>query len=571
MSELTLQDRIYSNDFFDIILPIGNIDPIFEGSAANPERQLLSSQYTMIHYPMQDGNFPPNLRYPQIPKLYALLDTTSLEVSGILRVQTQPYLEFKGEGILMGFIDTGIDYTLDAFRKKDGSTRILSIWDQTQPSSAPPFDCEYGTEYRREQIDQALQSDTPYAYVPQRDENGHGSFLAGVACGSEDLSRNFTGAAPESEIAMVKLKPAKQNLRDYFLIRQEADAYQETDIMMGIRYLQQLSRQKRLPLVICIALGSNQGDHSGNSPLERQLSYVSTLIGCYCCVAAGNEAGLSHHYYQTDSFFSQMTPAELLVDENTPGFTMEIWAESPDLFGISITSPLGETIPQIPPRIGTSNTFSFVAERTILTVTYEIAQYISSAQLITLRFVNPTPGIWRLAVTPSDSALGSFHMWLPVESFISPGTVFLKPDPYTTLTSPSSADTVITVSTYDAYLGTLYLNSSRGYTRTGAIKPDLTAPGVNVYGPAISSPTGLPPLNPYIRKTGSSIAAAITCGSVALLLNWNFSLPQFRLISTPAVKEYLTRGAIRQENLTYPNREWGYGTLNLYHVFETLM
>ncbi|MDO5540076.1 MAG: S8 family peptidase [Eubacteriales bacterium] len=571
MSDTTLQDKIYSNDYFDIILPLGNIPSDSTETTEDPGFQLLGAQYSVIHYPLEGRTLPPDLRYPQIPKLYALLDTTSLEVSGILRVQNQPYLGFKGEGIVIGFIDTGIDYTLDCFRNRDGSTRLLGIWDQTQPSQEPPYDFGYGTEYSREDINRALDSDNPYEIVPHHDTNGHGTFLAGVACGSEDTANDFIGAAPESTIAVVKLKPAKQNLRDYFLIRRDAIAFQETDIMLGIRYLMQLARSVQQPLVICISLGSNQGAHSGSTPLERYLSYASDLIGCYCCVAAGNEAGLSHHYHQTSSQANQMTAAELLVDDDTPGFMMEIWADSPDLFGVSVTSPLGETIPRIPPRIGTSNTFSFVAERTILNVTYEIAQYVSGSQLITLRFENPTPGIWKLNVTPSGNALGSFHMWLPVEGFISPGTVFLNPDPFTTLTSPSTSDTVITVSTYDAYSGMLFQNSSRGYTRVGAVKPDLAAPGVNVYGPAISSGNNLPPLNPYTRKTGSSIAAAITCGSVALLLNWNFSLPQLRLISTRAVKDYLTRGAIRQENLVYPNREWGYGALNLYRVFETLM
>lgn len=578
MSNETLQEKIYSDDYFDIILPIGNLDIIGGISPTLPENaaalgfQLLGVQYAMIHYRLEGSErTPPNIRYSQVPKLYAPLDTTSLEASGILRVQNQPYLGFKGENVLIGFVDTGIDYTLDAFRQRDGSTRILGIWDQTQPGETPPFDCGYGTGYTQEDINRALEAEDPYTIVPQRDTLGHGTFLVGVACGSEDINRGFTGAAPACDIAMVKLKPAKQNLRDYFLIAGDAEAYQETDIMMGVRYLTKLARSLKKPLVLCIALGSNQGAHSGSSPLERYLSYLSDLIGYYCCVAAGNEAGLAHHYYQPSPSSAQTAPAELLVDDDTPSFMIEIWADSPDLFGVSVTSPLGETIPRIAPRIGTSNTFNFVAERTVLNISYEIAEYVSGAQLITLRFQNPTPGIWKLNVSSSGNALGSYHMWLPVQGFISPGTVFLNPDPFTTLTSPSSADAVITVSTYDAYSGTLFQNSSRGYTRTGAIKPDLAAPGVNVYGPAASPANGLPPLNPYIRKTGSSVAAAITCGSVALLLNWNYSLPNLRLISTRAVKDFLTRGASRQSGLSYPNREWGYGTLNLYGVFETLM
>lgn len=571
MTQPTLQEKIYSENYFDLIFPIRTTDEGFLNVFSALSPQLLCARFGMLHVPLLNRILPEFVRYSQIPKLYTLLDTTSLEVSGILRVQNQPFLGYTGQNILIGFVDTGIDYTLDTFRNADGSTRIVGLWDQTLASEAPPYDCGYGTAYTADDLNRALSSDSPYSVVPSRDENGHGTFIAGTAAGSADETGNFIGAAPGASIAMVKLKPAKQNLRNYFLIRKEAAAFQETDIMMGIRYLLQLSQELRLPLILCIALGTNQGDHSGNAPLERQLSYLMDYMGCFGAVAAGNEAGLAHHYYQplTNSFTS--SPAELLVDEQTNGFMLEIWAEAPDLFGVSITSPLGENIPRIPPRPGYKTTLSFTAERTVLEISYEIAEYASGVQLITLRFQDPTPGIWRLNVTASGTTFGSYHMWLPVENFISPGTVFLSPNPYTTLTIPSTSDPVLTVSTYDAYTGNLFIHSGRGHIRAGSTKPDFAAPGVNVYGPATNPGSDLPPLNKYVRKTGSSIACAITAGAIALLLNWNAQRPVPRNMTNRTVKDYLTRAATRQDALLYPNREWGYGSLNLYRVFETLM
>ena len=571
MTEPTLQDKIYSENYFDLILPIRTTDESFLNIFSPLGAQILGARFGMLHVPLLNRPLPEFVRYSQIPKLFAPLDTASLEVSGILRVQNQPFLGYTGENILIGFLDTGIDYTLSAFRRADGSSRIVGIWDQTIPSEAPPYDCGYGTAYTITDLNRALRSDDPYSIVPSRDENGHGTFVAGVAAGSADTPENFTGAAPGASIAMVKLKPAKQNLRNYFLIQENAAAFQETDIMMGIHYLLNLAKELQQPLVLCIALGTNQGDHSGNAPLERQLSFLMDYLGCFGAVAAGNEAGLAHHYYQplTNSF--DAAPAEILVEENTRGFMLEIWAEAPDLFGVSITSPLGENIPRIPPRPGYRTTLTFTAEQTVLEISYEIAEYASGVQLITLRFQNPTPGIWRLGVTASGTSFGSYHMWLPVESFISSGTVFLAPNPYTTLTIPSTSDPMLTVSTYDAYTGNLFIHSGRGPIRAGTSKPDFAAPGVNVYGPAVSSVAGLPPLNKYIRKTGSSAACAITAGAVALLLNWNARRPFPRNMTNRTVKDYLTRAANRQDTLLYPNREWGYGTLNLYRVFETLM
>ncbi|MDO4344141.1 MAG: S8 family peptidase [Eubacteriales bacterium] len=571
MNDVSLQEKIYSNQYFDVLLPIRINDQNFLEAYAPLGAQVLGARFGVLRIPTGRGVIPEEIGYSQVPKLFTPLDTASLESSGILRVQAQPSLGYQGQNVLLGFIDTGIDYTLDAFLDSFGRSRILGIWDQTLPSETPPYDMGYGTEYTNSDIMRALASEDPYSIVPQRDTNGHGTFLAGVAAGREDASFGFVGAAPEAYIAMVKLKPAKQNVRDYFLIPESAVAYQENDIMMGIRYLLSLSENYGKPIVICIGLGTNQGDHSGNSPLERYLAFVLDYLGCFCTAAAGNETAMAHHYYQTRTDAAAAPTTEILVDESTQGFMLEIWADSPDLFGVSVISPLGENIPKIPPRLGSSTTISFVAERTVLEVTYEIAEYTSGAQLIVLRFINPTPGIWRLNVSSSGAPLGSFHMWLPVTGFISPGTVFLNPSPYTTLTVPSTADSVITVANYSAYTGSLNINSGRGYTRTGVIKPDLTAPGTDVYGPSVSPESSLPSLNPYTRKTGSSVSSAITAGAVALLLNWNSDQPSQRLITNRAVKDYLTRGADRQIGLSYPNREWGYGTLNLYRVFETLM
>lgn len=571
MAEPTLQEKIYSNDYFDAVVPLSVTSEDFLEEYSGLDPQLLCARYGMVHIPMGRSILPEGIGYSQTPKLYTLLDTTSLESAGILRVQAQPSLGYRGENVLLGFIDTGIDYTLDAFRNPDGSSRILGIWDQTEPSEKPPYDTGYGTGYTNEEINRALFLEDPYSVVPQRDANGHGTFLAGVAAGSADIPSGFTGAAPGCSIAMVKLKPAKQNLRDYFLIRDDALAYQETDIMMGMRYLLFLSQTYELPLVFCLGLGTNQGDHSGNSPLERELTYVLDYLGCFSSIAAGNETGRGHHYYQSQTDDS-MPAVEILVDETTSGLFVEIWSDSPDLYGVSVVSPLGENIPRVPPRLGTSSSYSFVAERTVLQVTYEIAEYTSGAQLTILRFTNPTPGIWRVYVSGnSPMPLGSYHIWLPVTGFISPGTVFLNPTPYTTLTPPSTAESVISVANYDAYSNSLAINSGRGYTRTGIVKPDFAAPGVDVFGPAVNPNSALPPLNRYTRRSGTSVSAALAAGAIALLLNWNADQPAPQILTNRAVKDYLTRGALRQEGVRYPNREWGYGTLNLYNVFRTLM
>ena len=109
--------------------------------------------------------------------------------------------------------------------------------------------------------------------------------------------------------------------------------------------------------------------------------------------------------------------------------------------------------------------------------------------------------------------------------------------------------------------------SSRGYTRDGRIKPDLAAPGVNVYGPGISS---VPDNFPYTRMTGSSIAAAHVAGAAASLYSWGYVKGNEPSINSRSIKAYLTLGADRIASYRYPNPEWGYGTLNLYQSFLTM-
>lgn len=565
MPDELIRDRIYSNEYADLIIYYNETSEEFLEAYRNLGAQIVGNSYAVFHvnrsliprYPL------PALGYYNIPKLFTLLDTTSLEVSGILRSLAQPVLNLDTSNVIMGFIDTGIDYTLDVFRNQDGTSRIIGIWDQTAADGPPPNGFLYGTSYTNEQITAALRSEDPLSIIPERDENGHGTMMAGVAAGSPNVTAGFTGAVPNSPIAMVKLKPAKQYLRDFFLIQEEAIAFQETDIMLGIRYLYQLAQSERKALVICIGVGTNQGSHSGDLPLSSVLSYFSGLAGIYCTIAGGNEAGKSHHYYGIIPAEGEMQDAEILVNEKDKGFSLELWARSPDLFAVSFISPLGEKVPVIPPRLGQHSTINFVLERTIIDVDYTIVETFSGGEMIFMRFTDPTPGLWTVQVHSRTFLTGAFHMWLPISGFISPDTVFLAPNPDTTLTCPSTSWEPITVSTYNAYNNSLFINSSRGFTRTGDIKPDLAAPGVDVTSP-ISG-------NQFVSRTGSSIAASITAGAVAILVAWGMTRPVPRLLGNEEIKNFLFRGAARSPDLTYPNREWGYGKLNVYRIFETLM
>lgn len=571
MPESTIREMILSNEYLDLIVPIPSTEEIFKNTYSQYGAERLAANLGGIHVPVSLllGSFPGSIGYSNIPKLFTLLSRTDLENAGILRVQIQPSLGYKGKGILMGFIDTGIDFTHPAFLTSDGRSRILRIWDQTDQTGRTPDTFSYGSEYTDNDINSALLSPEPFAVVPSVDEIGHGTFVSGVAAGSYLPSEDFSGAAPESEILMVKLKPAKQNLRDYFLIDESAIAYQETDILTAIRYLLQIADQYQRPIVITIGLGTNQGDHSGYSPLSDAITILSKTTGIYFSCAAGNEAGKGHHYYGKLESAADFANVEVTVPEGERGFTMELWASPPDLFSVGIISPLGENIAPIPPRLGQRTRITFSVEQTVIDVKYEIVEFSSGGQLAFLRVMEPTPGIWTFRIYARQFSGGSFHIWLPVSGFSKEQTKFLNPNPDTTITCPGNTESLLTISTYNSITKSLYINSSRGYTRSGAIKPDITAPGVSVLGPLSASSDSARIL--FGKRTGSSVSCAITAGAVALLVNWGMSEDPPRYYTMREIKSLLIRGADRSSNYLYPNREWGYGTLNLYQVFNSLM
>lgn len=529
----------------------------------------VNDQYAIVHVPLSD--VPPitlsYYTYSAIPKLYTPLDAAGLDSSGILRASRLPALSGGGQGVLIGFVDTGIDYTHPSFLTSSGATRILGIWDQTAPLREPEpeitFRPLYGAQYTEDEINSALLSETPLSVVPETDPSGHGTFLASVAAGNPDEENGFSGGAPKASIAMVKLKPAKQYLREFYLIKEDADAYQENDIMMGITYLYSLARRYSMPLVVCIGLGTSQGSHTGELPLDSFLNQVSQFPGSAVIVAGGNETGYGSHYRGVTTAGETTVDVELRIGEGNAGFSMELWAQDVAVYRMGFVSPSGELIEPLPTSTGDENAITFLLEGTEVKVYYNIIVSSIGSQVIFIRFKNPLPGIWHLLVTSAVDFNGIFHLWLPVQGFLSEHTYFLRPDPDTTITGPGNTRYPITVAAYNHRTGGIYIHSSRGFSRTEQVKPEIAAPGVDITG-AGAGPAG------FIRRTGTSVAAAQTAGAAALLLKWGILEGNDPYMATPTIKSLFIRGAKRNPGFLYPNKEFGYGTLDLYSAFLTL-
>lgn len=558
------KERILSEDYRDFVvsdtlpLSLDNIPP------DQLCQQMADFDYRCVYVSriLADPVDLNNYSYLSIPKCYSLLSMEALSQAGILPIQNYPTLQLKGNNVMIGFIDTGIDYVNSIFRNLDGSTRIVGLWDQTIQSGTPPQSFVYGSEYTRELINQALASKDPLSIVPSQDYIGHGTFVASLAAGSGNPEEQFLGAAPESTIAVVKLKQAKEYLRNYYYIPEGVPCYQDTDMLLGLKYLSELAAQNDIPLVMCIALGSSLSGHIGLTPLSQSVEYYSTLNGRIPVIGGGNEADKRHHYSHQIKDAAPPDTVELRVGENIEGFVMELWTDIPNVLSITITSPSGETAGPISPERTMTAIHDFVFERTQVTITYRFLVERSTSELIFFRFDAPTPGLWKLTVTFQSTIDGRFHMWLPVSDFIQGEVYFLNADPYYTLTSPGNTRSTIVVSYYDGHNNSIALSSGRGYSRNEQINPDITAPGNSVLG---ALPGGR-----YAVRSGSSISTGITAGACALLLEWILYQLGSTRIDSYQIKSLLILGAIRPSGMMFPNREWGYGQLNLYNTFEEI-
>ena len=226
---------------------------------------------------------------------------------------------------------------------------------------------------------------------------------------------------------------------------------------------------------------------------------------------------------------------------------------------MDIESPSGQRTGVISGGYKGRRNITFLLEQTSLIVDYFTIDISTGSPFIRMRFRAPAEGIWKVHVTDENVGSREFDMWLPIRNFITDETYFLESTPYNTLTAPGNAAPVITPSTYNQSNNSFFIESGRGYPRTMTIQPDFSAPGVNVIG--------VLPRNRFGMKTGASISGAVVAGLAALLLEWGQVKENDLIMNTLRLKNYLIRGARRDPDRNYPNREWGFGAVDVYQAF----
>ena len=275
-------------------------------------------------------------------------------------------------------------------------------------------------------------------------------------------------------------------------------------------------------------------------------------------MGSGNEGTTAGHI-SGNLVMGEDTEVRFGVQMNEPTINVQIWKSYSDKFDISIINPSGVRVGPIQEILGTQR---FVLGGTELLLYYGEPSPYSVRQEIFLDFLPRdtyiSSGEWRIVLTPRRLVSGAYQMWLPVQSALNVGTAFLQPSSATTLTIPSTAGRVITVGAYNALTFTYADFSGRGPTAgfegTGAFKPDLVAPGVNVTTTAVGGGS--------VQVSGTSFATPFVTGSATLLMEWGIVNGNDPYLYGEKVKAYLRRGARRLTGFEeWPNNQVGYGAL----------
>ena len=542
---------------WEIIVKYSEMGDSVEVLLGGPEISVvpLLGRYAIVTLPesmLDEYSRRPQIEFIEKPTRLYFEDLFSKEASCITQVQRDEpgNLRLTGRGVLIGIVDSGVDYRHPAFLTADGKSRILRLWDQSIPGN-PPEGYAIGTEYTNEEINEALSLSVQEGrlLVPSEDVSGHGTAVLGVAAGS-DFSRGAVnrGVAYESDLLVVKMGIPRQ------------DSFpRTTELMQGVDYLVRQAIRLGRSIAINLSFGNNYGSHRGDSLLETYLDNVSGMGKNVICVGMGNNGNDALH---TGGKLSpgEIQEIELGVGAFEPTLNVQLWKNYEDEMEIYLEHPAGE---RVGPLFETLGAQRWQAGNTKLLIYYGKPAPYHVTQEIYVDFLpqdEKTPyvdsGVWKIILAARNIKNGEYFLWLPGGKTLNPGTAFYLPRPQGTLTIPATARRVISVGAYDARQNTYADFSGRGCRALPYPKPDLAAPGVDIYAPR--------PGGGYAAFTGTSFSTPFVTGAAALLMEWGIIRRNDPYLYGEKLKAYLRRGAkALQGSEKLPNDLIGWGRLCL--------
>lgn len=468
-------------------------------------------------------------------------------------LETNPYLNVTGKGILVAVIDSGVDYLHKDLIDENGISKILYLWDQENNSKTPPEGMIFGSEFTREEINTAIQNQDQSL---SSDNTGTGTMACGIIAGQGNINREYRGIAKDADLIVVKLREYKGIYYD------DRISYFVTDFLAALTYVFKIAIKENKPLIINLTIGNMSAINIEASILETY--GIVDKSGIVIVSGAGNEGNTDIHYQGNVTREDGYTDV-IIQNGNNRNLEIVIRGRGPDKLFLQIISPSGDvsqTIRYAPDdRIYRGR---FYIEKTSYTVLNTFPWLRSGDQNIRINLTDIKPGIWTLRISPEFIIHGDFNVYLPNKSIIDPSTRFVDSTSSATITFIGLASPVITIGTYSDKTNSLWIGSSKGNLSGNKVRPDIIAPGVDI----ISTYN----FDEYNTATGTGVSSSIVCGSLALIMEYlqeESRVPKLSLFTEP-LRTYLMIGATRQEIYTYPNISQGYGIFNLRDTFRQI-
>ncbi|WP_455540147.1 bile acid germinant receptor pseudoprotease CspC [Terrisporobacter sp.] len=488
---------------------------------------------------------------------------TAEDASGVSYINNNPYIDVAGRGVLIAIIDSGIDYLHPDFINDDGTSKIISIWDQEGSTNPPPEGAVFGSEFTREEINQAIASNNGDL---TRDDIGTGTIAAGIASGRGNLNPLYRGVARESELVVVKLRHYEGAYTEGRI------NYLNTDFLAAIKYVCDVSQNQRMLTIINLTVAES----SRSSILTNLLDTFDYLrsSGVVVVSGAGNEGNTNIHYEgninirNESNVVTTLPYVDIIIEVGEQkNLLITLNTNGPGKGGVSIISPSGEISYVVEPKPDEQvyrGTFNIENSAYEIKIIYP--WLLTGNQETEIMIYDIKPGTWTLRLYPGFVTSGEFDVYLPNGNLIPSNTRFLDPNSFGTITLYALTEYVISVGVYNDRTNSLWIGSSKGSSiRTrAAIKPDIIAPGVDIISTYKNSR--------YIKSTGSGISSSLTCGILALLIEYIAEEGEYSRsrLFTSVLKTYLMLGATRRDIYTYPNDSQGFGILNLQRTIESI-
>ena len=465
------------------------------------------------------------------------------EIIGANFFKENPNINVTGRGVIIGIADSGIDYLHPDFIYPDGTSKILYLWDQTKDGN-PPEGYHIGTEYTNEDINRAIREKDDTLSI---DEEGSGTMLSGICAGLGNLNPNYAGVAGEASLIVIKLKKYNGN-------------YTNAALYVATEYAIKRALELNMPIVFNTSYGSNESVAITTLSLRNTLFFERGI----CMVSGvGNEGNTQTHTSGVIEFNGSEGYIELELSEDDPNVQIQVWMDRPDRVNCEVISPTGESskLLQVSSYALVTGLYDFEQTEYLLETNYPTT--FSGQQQININLTNAKKGIWKIKLIGIDINSGIYNAYLSNRVFLKPGTRFRESNPEKTINYPATYEDIISVGAYDTINDSIWPTSSRGPTIDYIQVPDIVAPGVNIVAPY--------PGEKYARISGTAPAAAYVSGSLALFLQYVLVEKRYpEKAFTQAMITYLKAGAVRYNNISYPNSALGYGLLNIRNVFDQL-